>query len=152
MRIISTDPAQLHLEGRIVTQRGWLAWGFLFLPGMIALLLLPEANRFIGLIVWMAIWLALAFVLPRWLGQLVRVTIDSKARAIVWTRDGQITRTVPFADVKRLEVASLSIAARPYKTFQLAAVLHSGGQITLAVSPSETEIKNALQLARQRLR
>lgn len=152
MRIVETDPDRLHFEGRTTSQRAWLIWGILFLPGLLALLLLPEASRYAGLLVWMAIWLGSLFFLPRLLGGLVRVTVDSKAREIVWARKGQITRRLLFADVKQFDTARLSIASRPYKTFQLIAVLNDGSRITLAVDPNESNIQRALTLARERLR
>ncbi len=151
MKIIEADSAQLHLEGRAVSPRGWALWGSLFIPGMIALLFLPEEYRFVGFVIWIAIWLALLAVVPRWFGNLIRVTIDSKARQIVWTRDEQVTRTLPFADVQKLDVAQLSTASRPYKTFQLFAALKNGSRITLAVDPAESEIRRALGLARKRM-
>lgn len=152
MRIIDTHPKQLHFEGRAVSQRGWLIWAGLFLPGMAALLLLPESYRLAGFLIWIVIWLASIALVPRWLGELVRVTVDSKVRQIVWTRDGQVTRTVSFSDVRLFETAQLATASRPYKTFQLFAVLKNGSRITLAVDPKEAEIQRALQLARERFR
>ena len=152
MRIVETDPDRLHFEGRTTSQRAWLIWGILFLPGLLALLLLPEASRFVGLLVWVAIWLGSLFLLPRLLGDLVSVTVDSKVREIVWARNGLITRSIPFADVKQFDTARLFIASRPYKTFQLIAVLKDGSRITLAVDPNESNIQRALALARERLR
>ena len=151
MRIIDADPKQLHFEGRTVSQRGWLIWAGLFLPGMAALLLLPEAMRFAGFLAWIVIWLASIAVVPRWLGEVIRVTIDSRARQIVWTRYGQVTRTVQFSDVTKFETAQLATASRPYKTFQLFALLKNGARITLAVDPKEAEIRRALHLVRERL-
>ncbi len=150
MRIIETDPKQLHFEGRTVSQQGWLLWAGSFLPGMAALLLLPESYRFAGFLIWIVIWLASIGAVPRWLGELVRVTIDSPARQIIWTRDGRVTRTVPFSDIKQFGVAPLTTASRPYKTFQLFAILRNGGRVTLAVDPKEAEIQRALRLTRER--
>ncbi len=125
----------------------WWVSGVLFLPGLLALGLLPEAQRFIGLLVWMAVWLALLFILLRRMGDVVRVTLDAKGREIVWRRNGQTTRSTPFAEVKGFELAQLSIASRPYRTFQLLATLKNGSRITLAVDPHEAEIRKALKLA-----
>ncbi len=152
MRIIETNSNQLHLEGRSVSPQGWAIWGSLFIPGMVALLFLAERYRFIGLVVWIAIWLALLAVVPGWFGSLIRVTLDSKAQQIVWARDSQVSRAVAFADVQMLDVAQLATASRPYKTFQLFAVLKNGSRISLAVDPAESEIRRALGLARERLR
>lgn len=151
MQIIEADSNQLHLEGRAVSPRGWVIWGGLFIPGMIALLFLPEEYRFVGFVIWIAIWLALLAVVPHRFGSLIRVIVDSKARQIVWTRDELVTRTLPFADVQKLDIAQLSTASRPYKTFQLFAALKNGSRITLAVDPAESEIRRALGLARKRM-
>jgi hypothetical protein len=151
MRIIEAKQ-QLHLQGRAVSPRGWLAWGALFIPGLLALQLIPEAYRFIGLLVWIGLWLALIAVVPRALGVLIQVTVDRSTRQIVWQRDSQVTRTLPFSQVKQLEVAQLATASRPYKTYQLFAALKDGTRVTLAVDPGETEIRRALQLARERMK
>jgi hypothetical protein len=152
MRIIDTNPKQLIFEGRRLPQRAWLIWALLFLPGLLALLFLPESNRFIGLLVWMAIWLGLFALLPRWMGEVMRVTVDANARSITWASNATITRTLPFADVTRLEAKAIATNTRPYKAFQLVALLKNGTQITLAVSPAEAEIKRALELARSYLK
>lgn len=151
MKIVDADPGQLHLEGRVVTQRGWLIWAALFLPGMLALLLLPETSRFISLLIWTALWLASIALVPRLLGEIVRVTVDGKARQIIWTRNGQVMRAVPFAEVKQFEATKLITASRPYRTFQLSARLKNGNRITLAVDPNEAAIQRALDLTRRRL-
>ena len=151
MRIVET-PTQLHFEGRAISQRAWTVWGLLFLPGLLALLLLPQAFRLYGLLGWMALWLASLFLLPRLMGEIIRVAIDSNAREIVWSRNGQAFRRTAFSDVKQFEVKQLATASRPYKTFQLVAALKDGNRITLAVDPKESEIQRALTLARERLR
>lgn len=151
MRIVETRP-RIHLEGRVVSQRAWFIWAILFLPGLLVLLLLPETARFAGLLTWMAIWLASVFLVPRLMGDLIRVTIDSESREIVWSRNGAITRSVPFAEIKRFELAQLATASRPYKTFQLAALLKDGHRITLAVDPKQAEAERALRLLRERVR
>ena len=151
MKIVDADPGQLHLEGHVVTQRGWLIWATLFLPGMLALLLLPETSRFIGLLIWTVLWLASIALVPRLLGETVRVTVDSKARQITWTRKGGVMRALPFAEVKQLEATKLITASRPYRTFQLCALLTNGNRITLAVDPNEAAIQRALGLVRRRL-
>jgi hypothetical protein len=152
MRIIDTDPRRLILEGRRLPQRVWLIWAVLFLPGLLALLLLPEANRFIGLLVWMAIWLALFAIMPRWLGETTRVTVDATARAITWAHNATITRSLPFADVAKVQVKAIATNTRPYKAYQLVALLKNGTQITLAVSPAEAEIMHTLELTRSYLK
>ena len=148
MKIIET-PAQIHFEGRTIPPRAWYVWGGLFLPGMAALLLVPEAYRFIGLVVWMAIWLGLFFFVPHWLGEAVRVTIDSNKREIVWRRNGEVTRTLSFAEVRQFDIQPVTIASRPYKAFQLVATLKNDNRITLAVDPREAEIQRALKLVRE---
>lgn len=151
MRIIEEDPKRLHFEGHTVRPQTWLVWGGLFLPGMLALLLVPAPYRFVGLLIWMVLWLALIAVLVRWMGVTVRVTIDSQAQQIVWARNGGIFRTLPFAEIRQLDAGQLAIATRPYKTFQLAVVLKNGSRITLAVDPKEAEIRRALELAQAKL-
>jgi hypothetical protein len=152
MRIIDTDPKRLIFEGRRLPQRAWLVWTLLFFPGLLALLLLPEANRFIALVVWIAIWLGLFALMPRWLGEVMRVTVDANARAITWASNAAVTRTVPFIEVTKFEAKSIATNTRPYKAFQLVALLKNGTHITLAVSPAEAEIKHALELARSYLK
>jgi len=152
MQLIDVDPKHLHFEGRVVTQRGWLIWAALYLPGMVALLFLPENSRFIGLLIWTALWLASIVLVPRLLGETIRVTLDSQAQKIVWARNGQATRTLPFAEIKQFDTAKLATASRPYRTFQLFALLKNGDHITLAVDPNEAAIQRALELARARLR
>lgn len=150
MRIVEAKE-QLYFEGRSVPQRGWLMWGALFPMGLAALWLLPEAQRFIGLAIWAAIWLALIALVPRVLGDTVRVTVDSAARRVVWARNGRPTRAVPFADIGRFDIAQLTTASRPYRTFQLFAALKDGARVTLAVDPNPRLIERALSLARRRL-
>jgi hypothetical protein len=152
MRVIDHDPEQLHFEDRVVTQRGWLIWAALFLPGMLALLFLPEDPRFIGLLIWIVLWLASIALVPRLLGETIRVTVDSKARKIIWARSGQTARTVPFAEIKLFDTAKLVTASRPYRTFQLFALLKNGNRLTLAVDPNEATIQRAFELAQLRLR
>jgi len=152
MRIINSDPHRLILEGRRLPQTVWLVWAILFLPGLLVLIFLPEANRFVGLLVWMVIWLGLFALMPRFLGEVTRVTVDSKAREITWARNNTVTRTTPFGEVSRLELKQLTTATRPYKAFQLVALLKSANQITLAVSPNEAEAQRALDLARNYLK
>lgn len=152
MKIIADGPQRLHLEGRAVPPQTWVVWAGLFLPGMLALLLLPESYRFVGLLGWMVIWLALIALLLRWMAITIRVTIDPLAQQITWAHRGKITRSLSFAEVEQLDVGQLAIATRPHKTFQLVVVLKNGGRITLAVDPKEAEIRRALELARARLR
>src|SRR5574341_948921 len=76
VKIIADGPQRLHLEGRAVPPQTWVVWAGLFLPGMLALLLLPESYRFVGLLGWMVIWLALIALLLRWMAITIRVTID----------------------------------------------------------------------------
>ena len=146
---IGEASARLTFESRSLSGRTWLAWGLLFLPGLAALLLLPEAARFVGLIGWMAVWLASIFLLPRWVGDRVRVTVDRPARQVTWERNGQITRSVSFGQLQRFEVRPISTGARPYRAFQLVALLQDGSRITLAVDPKESLIQRCLALARQ---
>ncbi len=133
-------------------QTAWLVWGILFLPGLVGLLFLPEANRLIGLLVWIVIWLGLFALIPRWLGEVVRVTVDSKAREITWANQQTVTRTIPFSEINRLEIKQISTGTRPYKAFQLVALLKNSTQITLAVTPKEAEAQQALELTRNYFR
>jgi hypothetical protein len=151
MRVIES-PSQLIFESRSISARTWLVWGLLFAPGLVALVLLPEANRLIGLLVWMAIWLASIFLLPRWVGDRVQVCVDSKARTVSWRRNNQVTREVGFGEIKGFEIKQISIATRPYKAFQLVALLRNNSQITLAVDPRDSQLQNCLLLTRKYLR
>jgi hypothetical protein len=151
MKIVES-PTLLYFEGRTIPPRAWYVWGGLFLPGMAALLLVPEASRFIGLVVWMAIWLGLFYLVSRWLGVSVRVTIDAKKREIVWRRNGEVTRALTFAEVRQFDIQPITVPSRPYKAFQLIAALKNDSRITLAVDPREAEIQRALKLARERFR
>jgi len=148
MQIIES-PTQLIFESRMVSTRTWLVWGLLFIPGLIALLWLPESSRLIGLLIWMALWLASIFILPRWVGDRVQVQVDSKARSIRWQRNNLTTREVTFGDIKSFEIKSIATGSRPYKAFQLIAILRNKSQITLAVDPKESQIQKSLQLARK---
>ncbi|MBI3241811.1 MAG: hypothetical protein HYZ49_05900 [Chloroflexi bacterium] len=56
-----------------------------------------------------------------------------------------------FSEVKQFDIAQLTTASRPYKTFQLFALLKNDTRITLAVDPKEAEIRRALRLAREHL-
>jgi hypothetical protein len=151
MQLIET-PSSLCFESRSISARTWLVWGVLFLPGLLLLLLLPEAQRFIGLILWMGLWLASIFLLPRWVGDHIQVTLDSKTRKVIWARNRQVVREIVFAEVKAFEIKQISIATRPYKAFQLIALLRNKSQITLAVDPKESQIQHGLQLARKHFR
>jgi hypothetical protein len=151
MKIIQDESGQLHFEGRTAPAQLWWAWGGLFVPGMLALLLLPQASRFVGLLVWMVIWLALIPVFVRWMGVTIRVTIDSQARQITWTRNGKVTRSLAFAQVRQLAFGKLATGTRPYQTFQLVVVTQDGSRITLAVDPQQAEIERALKLARVKI-
>lgn len=146
---ISEAPARLTFESRSLSGRTWLTWGLVFLPGLAALLLLPEAARFLGLIGWMALWLASIFLLPRWVGDRVRVTVDRPARRVTWERNGQVTRSVAFGEVQKFEVRPISTGSRPYRAFQLVAVMRDGSRMALAVDPKESLIQRCLALARQ---
>jgi hypothetical protein len=152
MRILNSDPQRLILEGRRLPQTAWFVWGLLFLPGLVGLWFLPESSRLIGLLVWIVIWLGLFALLPRWLGEVIRVTVDSKAREITWANNKTVTRTIPFNEINRLDVKLIRTASRPYKAFQLVALLKNATQITLAVSPNEAEAQRALELARSYFR
>jgi hypothetical protein len=152
MKIVEDESGRLHFEGRAVAPHTWLVWGGLFLPGMLALLLLPAAYRFAGLLVWMVVWLALVVVVVRWMGVALRVTIDSQAKQIEWARNGQVFRSLAFARVRALETGTLAIATRPYRTYRLTVVLDDDSRITLAVDPRQAEIERALDLARLKLR
>ena len=152
MKIIDIPSAQLHLEDRAVSQNVWWIGGLLFLPGLLALVWLPETYRFMGLLGWMAIWLVLLFILPRRWGEKVCVTLDSQRKEIVWKRNERLMRTVPFAEIKEFDLAQLATASRPYKTYQLFVSLKNGNRITLAVDSHETEIRKALKLAREKFR
>ena len=77
---ISETPTSIQFSGRIVTRQAYFVWGILFPLGMVALLGIPESYRFIGFIVWMAIWLALFVVVPPLLGAKFLVTLDSKTK------------------------------------------------------------------------
>lgn len=151
MRIVES-PSQLIFESRSISARTWLVWGLLFLPGLFGLLLLPETNRIIGLLIWMVVWLASIFLLPRWVGDRVQVCIDSKTRTVSWRRNQQITREIGFGDIKGFEIKKIATATRPYKAFQLIALLRNQSQITLAVDPTESQMQHCLQLARKYLR
>lgn len=148
MQIIESPP-QLIFEGRTISAHTWLVWGLLFLPGLAALLLLPETNRLIGLLIWMVLWLATIFILPRWVGDRVQVIVNSKTRTVRWQRNHQTTREINFGDIKNFEIKQIATASRPYKAFQLIAVLRNQTQITLAVDPREAHIQSGLQLARK---
>ncbi len=142
-------PPRLIFESRSISARVWWVWGLLFLPGLLALLVLPESARFVGLVVWVALWLASLLLLPRWLGDRVQVVVDQANRQVIWQRNNQVTRQVAFKDLKGFAIKKVSIAARPYTAFQLVALLRENAQITLAVDPQEKIIQNGLALAQK---
>lgn len=148
MQIIEATP-QLIFKSRSISARTWTVWAVLFLPGLLALLLLPETARFVGLVIWIAVWLASILVLPRWVGDKVEVTVDKKERQLIWSRNGQTTQQVKFGDVKGFAIKKISISARPYTAYQLVAQLRNNTQITLAVDAKETTIQDGLKLARK---
>ena len=151
MQIIES-PSQLIFESRSISSRTWLVWGLLFVPGLLGLLWLPQTSRVIGLLIWMALWLATIFLLPRWVGDLVQVWVDSTTRTVSWRRNKRVTREIAFSEIKKLELRQIATATRPYKAFQLIAILRNNSQITLAVDPKEPQIQRGLQLARKYLR
>lgn len=146
---ISEAGQSVTFASRAVTGRVWLVWGLLFLPGLVLLVLLPESARLVGLLIWMALWLASILLLPRFAGELVQVTVDKKSRKVVFLRGGKVTRELAFGEVKTYEVRQISTAARPYRAFQLVAVLRNASRITLAVDPKEAVIQRCLTLTRQ---
>ncbi len=149
---ISETPSSLQFSGRIVTQQAYFIWGGVFPLGMLALLLIQESYRFISLIAWMAIWLALFVIIPPLLGAKFLVTLDSKTKKITWSRGGQVFRTIPFAQVKEVGMTPTAIGVRPYKTFQLFILLKEGKRLTLAADPKQVEIERARDLAKKKLR
>jgi len=148
MQIVEAQ-SRLTFESRSISARTWSVWAILFLPGLLALLLLPEANRFIGLIVWMVIWLGSILLLPRWVGDKVQVIVDKANRQMVWERNGAVTQQIKFGEVKGFAVKKISTATRPYTAFQLVALLRNNSQITLAIDPKESQIQQGLKLARK---
>lgn len=149
---ISETPTSIQFSGRIVTRQAYFVWGIIFPIGMLALLFVQENYRFIGFIVWMAIWLALFVVIPPLLGAKFLVTLDSKTKKITWSKGDQVFRTIPFDKVKDADMTPTAIGVRPYKTFQLYILLKDGKRFTLAADPKQSEIKHALELARKKLR
>ncbi len=149
---ITESPTSIQFSGRIVTRQAYFVWGILFPVGMIALLGIPESYRFIGFIVWMAIWLALFVIVPPLLGAKFLVTLDSKAKKITWSKGDQVFRTIPFDKVKEIGMTPMAIGVRPYKTFQLFILLKDGKRFTLAADPKQSEIERARDLAKKKLR
>jgi hypothetical protein len=148
---ISESPTQLQFSGRIVTRQAYFVWGIIFPIGMLALLFVQESYRFVGFIVWMAIWLALFVVIPPLLGAKFLVTLDSKTKKITWSKGDQVFRAIPFDKVKEVGMTPTAIGVRPYKTFQLFILLKDGKRFTLAADPKQNEIEHARDLAKKKL-
>ena len=149
---ISETPTSIQFSGRIVTRQAYFVWGIIFPIGMVALLFIQESYRFIGFIVWMAIWLALFVVVPPLLGAKFLVTLDSKTKKITWSKGEQVFRAIAFDKVKEIGLTPMAIGVRPYKTFQLFILLKDGKRFTLAADPKQSEIERARDLAKKKLR